>query len=299
MFVHVVFNTQNMSTSKFSIKGENPNIPQSITLRFLYGNKRLVYSTGYKILPKYWNDEKEVIRNRTEVTNRDTINDALSNLKNDIKTIYTKLQKDGKHIDNDILREQLSNKKETTPTKDNSPIIQVFLSNYIANAPTTLIQKADGTTEPLKKNTIKQFQTTLNHIENYDKKQGSKTRFSSLNIKFHSSFIRYLQIEKHLAMLTIASRIKDLKTISKHARREGVEVCNDVFTKEFFKPTDKSFHVYLNEDEIQRVFDYDFSNNERLDNARDLFIIGLRTGLRISDFIRLKETNIQGRFYRN
>ncbi|WP_291975147.1 site-specific integrase [Lutibacter sp.] len=51
--------------------------------------------------------------------------------------------------------------------------------------------------------------------------------------------------------------------------------------------------MYLNDDEINTIYNHDFKNDKKLDNARDLFIIGLRTGLRISDFLRLKQTNIK------
>ena len=49
----------------------------------------------------------------------------------------------------------------------------------------------------------------------------------------------------------------------------------------------------MNDDEINKIFNHDFKGVERLENTRDLFIIGLRTGLRISDFLRLKDTNIK------
>ena len=51
--------------------------------------------------------------------------------------------------------------------------------------------------------------------------------------------------------------------------------------------------IYLNTDEIDRIFNLDLSNNPRLDNVRDIFIIGLWTGLRISDFKRLDISNIK------
>src|SRR5690606_548238 len=41
---------------------------------------------------------------------------------------------------------------------------------------------------------------------------------------------------------------------------------------------------------------HDFIENERLDNARDLLIIGLRTGLRVGDFLKLKDSNFDSNF---
>ena len=50
--------------------------------------------------------------------------------------------------------------------------------------------------------------------------------------------------------------------------------------------------IYLKEDELQRLYDLDLSANKRLESVRDLFLIGAYTGLRFSDFTRLKPENI-------
>ena len=49
----------------------------------------------------------------------------------------------------------------------------------------------------------------------------------------------------------------------------------------------------MNESEIQRIFDFDLTHNEKLDRVRDLFIIGLWSGLRISDFTKIKKENLK------
>src|SRR5690606_12339935 len=64
--------------------------------------------------------------------------------------------------------------------------------------------------------------------------------------------------------------------------------------REFNAPKNKTIDIYLNDDEINTIYNFDFSDSEKLDNTRDLFIIGLRTGLRVSDFMRIKEENIHG-----
>jgi integrase len=56
-------------------------------------------------------------------------------------------------------------------------------------------------------------------------------------------------------------------------------------------------HPYLNLEEIDRIYNYDFSDNDELDNVRDNFIIGLFTGLRVSDFLtKLAPENISAGF---
>jgi integrase len=48
----------------------------------------------------------------------------------------------------------------------------------------------------------------------------------------------------------------------------------------------------LSNEEIKALLKHDFSDSERLDNARDLFVIALRTGLRISDISKLSTNNL-------
>jgi integrase len=58
--------------------------------------------------------------------------------------------------------------------------------------------------------------------------------------------------------------------------------------------TNETESIYLTEEEINKVFNTDLSENSSLDNVKDLFIIGCRTGLRVSDFMRLNASNISG-----
>ena len=52
--------------------------------------------------------------------------------------------------------------------------------------------------------------------------------------------------------------------------------------------------MQLTLDEIKKILEHDFSESERLDNARDLFIIGLRTGLRVSDISIVNKEHLIG-----
>ena len=49
--------------------------------------------------------------------------------------------------------------------------------------------------------------------------------------------------------------------------------------------TSETKFVTLHEEEIDIIYEYDFSNTPYLDNARDWLIIGLFTGQRVSDFM--------------
>ena len=51
-------------------------------------------------------------------------------------------------------------------------------------------------------------------------------------------------------------------------------------------------HIYLNENELDLLWNLDLSNNSRLETVRDLFLIGCHTALRFSDFTNIKPQNI-------
>ncbi len=54
---------------------------------------------------------------------------------------------------------------------------------------------------------------------------------------------------------------------------------------------------YLNEEEIKSIFNFDFSHDKTMDEVRDNFVIGLWSGLRISDFLtHLDVSNIEDGF---
>jgi integrase len=50
--------------------------------------------------------------------------------------------------------------------------------------------------------------------------------------------------------------------------------------------------IYLSVDELERIYNHDFSDNKKLDKVRDLFIIACWTGLRFSDMCELSIDNI-------
>ena len=83
-----------------------------------------------------------------------------------------------------------------------------------------------------------------------------------------------------------------IKVFMNEATERGVNRNLTYKSKHFVKPTEKSEQIYLNEKELKSIIDLDLSVNEQLEQARDLFIIGAYTGLRVSDFNILTKNNI-------
>lgn len=64
-------------------------------------------------------------------------------------------------------------------------------------------------------------------------------------------------------------------------------------SKRFSVYREETDSVYLNETELLKLWSYDLSKEPRKEIARDLFLIGAYTGLRVSDYNRLTEDNFK------
>jgi integrase len=51
--------------------------------------------------------------------------------------------------------------------------------------------------------------------------------------------------------------------------------------------------VALTMGQVQEVFEYDFSKNPKLERVRDLFVFGCSTGMRISNYSKVRKKDIQ------
>ena len=118
-------------------------------------------------------------------------------------------------------------------------------------------------------------------------------RHEDINLKFYRNLVAFLRKEDKLSDNSIGGHINNIKLWARNIDIEGLPICPEYRHSEFIAPQAKQYDVYLKEREIAIIRDLDLSDNSRLSNTRDLFIIGLRTGLRISDFMRLKDINIQ------
>ena len=63
-------------------------------------------------------------------------------------------------------------------------------------------------------------------------------------------------------------------------------------SKRFVAPSEESFSIYMNINELKEIENIDLSEHKKLDVARDLFLIGSWTGLRYSDYSNIKPENI-------
>lgn len=280
-----------MATINFLIKGEKNTT--NILLRFKNGRKfDLTATTDLKVEPKKWSSAKQKVKLTADDSTKDEINNKLAELEKYVFDEFNSDNSKGELIDKHWLRKKIANffNRPIDETAVDQVFFVPFIETFIKNAPTRIIR---GKNKVIAKGTITKYNTTLHKLEEYETRFKTKLKFTDLDLTFYDRFVNFLSQEQNINLGTIGNYIGTLKTIARDAKLKGLPVHPHIEHPNFFVPKITAESTYFNDADINKIFNYDFKGVERLENTRDLFIIGLRTGLRISDFLRLKETDLK------
>ncbi len=270
-----------MGIVKYRIKGKSDSA--SIYVRIRNGREiDLEVSTGIKVPQKYWSKAKSKVKTVSDF-NYKLINDKLRDLENFLTDEFNKGNIEGTLLNNTWLKKKIDESFNRT-SKNNDNTLTSFIDIFIEN-------KQNNIGKTFSKRSVQRYNTTKIKILEYEKYQNVKLSLQDIDLNFHSKFISFLSKKQRLNNNTISFYIVAIKAVCKKAEEMGRKVNQSYKSNDFYSPSNETYDTYLTEKEIEKVFSYDFSKNERLDNVRDWFIIGLWTGLRVSDFMRLSVKN--------
>jgi integrase len=91
---------------------------------------------------------------------------------------------------------------------------------------------------------------------------------------------------------TIAKQLSTLKTFIGYAKAEKIKISDDYKNFKIKKPNLEV--IALTNEEFETLYNYDLSDNRRLDQVRDIFCFSCATGLRYSDLNQLRRDHIKG-----
>lgn len=280
-----------MASYNFYLKNKSAKKATGIYLQFDDGTNRHKLYIEESIHPKNWNAEKREMRK--SVDGFADFNAKLDKIQRNCKAIHTALTLDGKFTV-ETLREkfknylnELNNKVAENTSGANQTIdtLPKFVKSYIESV------------ESIKqKNTILHNRQTLNLLIEFEKTKKRKLTFERINLDFYNDFIAFLTETKRYSPNTIGKHIANIKLFLNEAYERGVNLKFDYKSKRFKVTKETVESIYLTESEIETIYNHDFSKNRRLEQTRDLFIVGCYTGLRFSDFSELTANNISEGF---
>lgn len=278
-----------MANIKFNLISKSN--PSNLNIRFYHG-KEVDCNARSNILinPNYWSNKMQSLKPSISKTIKDHYREKIENLKNEIIFRFNDDYITGTKIDSKwltkVVQEFYNRPKEN---EDSSVYFNAFVKKYIEESKLRVDQK---TGKRISQGTLKKYQNTLNHILNFEKRKNQELKLSDINLNFHKEFTNFLKVDCNYSNTFIHRTISQIKSFLREARLKGHDISNDFESRKFTFTRDEAIDTYLNEKEIEILFNLDLSQNEKLDNVRDLFIIGLWTGLRVSDLMRINEFQI-------
>ena len=114
-------------------------------------------------------------------------------------------------------------------------------------------------------------------------KNKKKLQFSEVDYNFYIEYRTYLEITRNYKPNTVATHLRDLKTVMNEAKIRGKHN-SDAFQVIKCKFVDVDT-VYLSVDEINTLYRFPLSGGE--ERVRDLFVLGCHTAMRFQDYSML------------
>ena len=252
---------------------------KEVYFHYWINSKRHTYSTKIKIDRSEWDlkiQRPKARRGKTGQANRNITHElneylqAFDILKSKYKESLTK-EIVKKNFDRHF---QLA---QTVKTLNYSDYFEIYIQ-----------QKKES--DSVKKDSYQKYTRIHTAIMAMQKKAKKTLYLKDFDNAFFMDFIAYLRTEKDISDNTLQRKLGFFKSFLNWCIVSGYQVNMD-FKKVRVKTRETS-HVSLSEEELQILTEVKLS--ERLDYYRDLFLIGVYSGQRYSDYSRFNKKYIEG-----
>lgn len=272
---------------------------------FSYANQQMPYYEKKLSVPtKYWNKNAQRAKETKSFFGYAELNNTLDKIETTIIDIYRKFKNEHNREPRvEELRDLVKEKRAVGSTKSAEqktliPDLLTFVKTFTEEAEAgKYFNLATG--KPVSKSTVNIYQQTHKLLTGFSKKKRKTYRLEDVNADFYNHFIHYLTKEyvseetgQSFKVNSAGKHIKTLKTIMNVAFERKLTSNTDFKLRSFKVIREDVDNIYLSEQEIDALASLDLSNNKRLEKARDMFIVGCHTALRVSDLKRLTKNHV-------
>lgn len=270
----------NIPRPRFILRDKNSTKPTAIQCHIRFERHRIVLATGEKIRVGEWDFEKQRAINSKKYPHNTDLNLWLDKLHNDITLVFREINFEKKALSKEQIIRRINQKLYNKSSNKIPPLFE-FIEQYIQESHKTK-----------SKATVQTYITTFKHLQSYSKLNSLELDYSDINLSFYNNFLAYLTHDASLSKNTVGKHIQVFKTFMNEATERGFNKQLDFRARKFKRLAEPVESIYLNEEELNAIWKLDLSEQPGLERVRDLFIIGCWSGLRYSDFIRIKPENI-------
>ncbi|WP_411897465.1 phage integrase SAM-like domain-containing protein [Elizabethkingia occulta] len=292
------FNNE-LGTIRFYLKDKKSLIPTLLKGAYLFKNFNIGFSTGIKLIPdKEWNEnEKIVIAGK----NKRDYNEKLSKFKLSITQSHKNFNDNYNRIPTkeelkSIVKSAIEGggiKAIKKQKKNFEEVYQEILELLISRQNNALeALKRGEQARPLHKSYISSFKIAFEQLKEFATKTSLILDIDTFDEQQCLNFQNWLIKEKKIRQNTVKTRIKRINLILKRAFEKGYTEKRAYLLDEFKVKVPQTISTSFTEPEIKLLYEFDFSQNKRLERIRDLFILACHTSLRFSDVNRLQLEHI-------
>lgn len=257
-----------------------------VILRYPYKGKTVMlkHSTRLKIEKKFWN----FVSN--EPKTHISTNEAKSYLNDWRKTVLEVYKQTNGNLSPKEFKDELNYRFNRKPRPEQEKQIPDFLGFF-----KFFIEQKEKKlrTGEITERTIKQFKSIFSKVERYCQHTGEELTLEGINSTFRLDFTEWCFNSEDNAINTVHKYLKKIKQVVKEAREKGLTGNTYPETKEWMLKKAPTTSIALSETELEAIFRLDLKNySEGYQKARQLFLIGAYTGLRVSDYTRIQPGHI-------
>ena len=285
----------------FILKDKNKE-HTSIYAIIRYKGERYKIGLRETIETQHWNNEKKRLRELRKYPDSLEINIRLDKWENTLNKVLNEFSYQMKVPTNEEFIKALE--KEQNKELEPSGLLVEYLENFIPRSGRAGRTKLS-------------YGSTKNLLISYEKEIKSKLHFEDINMSFYKNFKKYLE-KKGKSKNYFGTMIKNIKLFMEESKEEGLHNSIEHRNKKFRTTSETADSVYLTEDELLKIYNLKFTEDlikslddykdiraqnlsrkiEALNHVRNRFLIGAYTALRVSDFNRLGEINLDNNFIR-
>lgn len=271
-----------------SFKLEGKKVIKKLYIRFYHNKLDISVITNLMLTDQEWDANNQMIVDNEE------LNISLQSLKLTILKAYNKDFCKGVII-NKLWLQKVVKQSFMRPTMETSltnPSYTIYVSDFALwwldnHSEKWNVSHKKSMSEGLRN----QYRKFVKIFEEYEAVIGEKLQLRNVMISDLKSFVDYLETENY-QVSTIERQLGRFRFFLNRAVEHNIDVNNSYKQRIYLDKDDDFEGVALNEAEIQRIVDQDFTENYELHITKQNALIGFYTGMRVSDFLKIDTSNM-------
>lgn len=276
-----------MISITYSLRDKNAKKKSTIRVSVSYAGNRILFCPGFSVEPDKWDNNIGAPKKIKGCLETKNITIKLKELDLLLTRLYDDLSiKESQEVSPIILKQKILSSihpkeftEENTTETTMIELIEIFIKDCESG------KRLKKGRVKLQSATIQTYTTTLGHFKSFQSKYKRKLLVSGFNQKMHDDFLEYLELEvEDFSKNSVSKNISNLRQIILYAIKLKLLPSSIMIDVVFETGREESDNIYLNEEEIQLLWNLTDFKNKGEQEVRDLFVLGCYTGLRFSNY---------------